>query len=116
MVRCIKVAGTAVVAGVLLGACAQVRQEASFSAPAQPRGLTCDMAKATVLTFGRSTAKLYADVALKHQVSELRGYMFSAGLRRIRVAQQTNSCTSARSGGAVSGLYECTARAQLCGI
>jgi hypothetical protein len=116
MVRSIGVAGIAVLAGLLLGACAQVRKEASFSAPSQARGPTCDLAKANVLTFGRSTARLYADIALKHQVSELRGYMFSSGLRRIRVVQQTNSCATVRSGGVVSGLHECTARAQLCGI
>jgi hypothetical protein len=53
-------------------------------------------------------------MALKHQVSDLRGYMFSSGLRRIQLVQQTNDCSSA-NGGLITNLYHCTARAQLCG-
>jgi hypothetical protein len=83
--------------------------------PKQPRGLTCDTATGTVLTFGLSTAQLYANVALKHKESDLRGYMFSSGLRRIQVVQRSNNCVAFGAPGSRTGLYECTARAQLCG-
>jgi hypothetical protein len=101
--------------GMLAGGCTPSRPESAFRLPAQPRGVTCDTASASVMTFGRSTAKLYSEIALRNQVSDVRGYMFNSGLRRIKVVQQDNTCVAATSGGVVNGLYECKARAQLCG-
>ncbi len=95
-----------------LGACAPAPREAAFATPARPRGLTCDTATANVVTFGRSNAKLYSEVALKQKLAELRGYMFNSGIRRIQLVQKTNVC---ESGGPFAGLFQCTARAQLCG-
>jgi len=83
--------------------------------PTQPRGLTCDTATGTVLTFGLPTAQRFANVALKHQEWELRGYMFNSGLRRIRVVQRSNTCTAMGPPAFLSSFYECKARAQLCG-
>ncbi len=114
VVRSLHVALVAVLVGSLLGACTQARQEVALRAPVQPRGYACDLATATVVTFGQANAKLYADLALKQQVSELRGYMFNAGLRRIRVVQQTNSCNGWKAPFPYR-LVECTARAQMCG-
>jgi hypothetical protein len=68
-----------------------------------------------VVTFGRAIAKLYADIALKQQISDLRGYMFTSGLRRIQLVQQTVDCSATTAGGMVDSLYQCTARAQMCG-
>jgi hypothetical protein len=115
MARFFAAALAAVVAVFAVGACAPAKTELAFRTPPQPRGLTCDTATAKVLTFGRSTARLYADIALKQQVGDLRGYMFNAGLRRIQVVQQTNDCVTASAGGVVGNLYQCTARAQMCG-
>ena len=98
--------------GLVVGACAPTQPEFAFRVPPSARGQTCDVASAKVTTFGRSTAKLYAEVALKQQVSDLRGYMFQSGLRRIHQVQQTSDCGHA---GVVAGLYQCTARAQMCG-
>jgi hypothetical protein len=112
MARSIRAGVLIAVAGSLVAACVPAKPEmAAFRTPTQPRGLTCDTATANVLTFGRSTAKLYSEIALKHQVSELRGYMFASGIRRIQLVQQTSDCVAAHSG----GLYQCTSRAQLCG-
>lgn len=101
--------------GLALSACAPSQRQLEFRTPPGPRGLTCDTASAKVTTFGRATARMYADIALKQQISDLRGYMFSSGLRRIQLVQQTTDCTTASAGGVVSGLYQCTARAQMCG-
>ena len=101
--------------GVALGACAPKQPEFAFRTPPSAKALTCDTATAHVLTFGRSTGKLYADIALKNQITDLRGYMFNSGLRRIQLVQQTNDCTPAFTGGMASSLYRCTARAQMCG-
>lgn len=101
-----------VFAAAILGACAPVRQEAALRTPPHPRGLTCDTATGKVVTFGRSTARMYAGIALRPQISDLRGYMFKSGLRRIQVVQQTVQCVPAS---AISNLYQCTARAQMCG-
>lgn len=95
-----------------LGACAPTPREVAFPTPARPRGLTCDTATASVTTFGRANAKLYSEIALKQKLTELRGYMFTSSVRRIQLVQKTNACEWA---GHFAGLYQCTARAQLCG-
>jgi hypothetical protein len=115
MVRSIRAPIFVALLGTLAGACSQSQTEVAFRMPTQPRGVTCDTASATVMTFGRSTARLYSEVALKHQISELRGYMFNSGLRRIRIVRTDNSCADAGSRVALNGLAECKARAQLCG-
>lgn len=112
MARFVVASIATVLVGSVLGACAPKQPEFAFHTPPSARSLTCDTASANVMTFGRSTAKLYADVALKQQISDLRGYMFSSGLRRIHMVQQTNDCTPANIAGS---LYQCTARAQMCG-
>jgi hypothetical protein len=115
MIQTMKVPLGAIALGLMLGACTQARTDVSFQTPQRPRGLTCDVATATVTTFGRATAQLYAGVALKHQISELQGYLFNAGLRRIRVTQRATSCHAFDKAGTSSGLFDCTARAQMCG-
>lgn len=55
-----------------------------------------------------------SEIALKTQSTDLRGYMFSSGLRHIQVVQQTTDCVPGY-GGAIANLYHCTARAQMCG-
>ena len=102
-------------AGIALGACASKQPEFAFRTPPSAKAMSCDTATANVVTFGRSTGKLYADMALKNQIIDLRGYMFNSGLRRIQLVQQTNDCTPAFTGGMASSLYRCTARAQMCG-
>jgi hypothetical protein len=103
------------IAGVLAAACAPAPKEISFATPSKLRGATCDTATANVVTFGRSNAKLYSEVSIRHQISDLKGYMFTSGLRRLRVVQQNSSCTAAGKDNAPSNLYQCTARAQVCG-
>ncbi|MEQ1614813.1 MAG: hypothetical protein ABL904_18860 [Hyphomicrobiaceae bacterium] len=115
MVRLVAVAISASLVGVALSACAPYQRQVEFRTPPGPRGLTCDTASGQVLTFGRATAKLYADIALKQQISDLRGHMFASGLRRIQLVQQTSECVPAPAGGVVGSLYQCTARAQMCG-
>lgn len=95
-----------------LGACLPAPLEVSFATPTRPRGLTCDTATANVATFGRAHAKLYSEQALAQRLVELRGYMFNSGIRRIHLVQKANACESS---GQFAGLYQCTARAQLCG-
>jgi hypothetical protein len=109
LLRVVALAGSAAFAA----GCSTPPREVAFKAPS--RGLTCDVASANVMTFGRATARLNADLALKHQISDLHGYMFASGLRRIQLVQRTNECVPAMVGGAPAGLYQCTARAQLCG-
>ena len=106
---------TALALASSLAACAPAPKEIAFRTPARPQGLSCDTASASVTTFGRSTAKLYSEVALKHQISDLRGYMFNSGIRRIQLVQQTNDCLAGTSGGMMANVYQCTARAQICG-
>ena len=65
-----------------------------------------------LLRFTLANAKLYSEMALKQKLTELRGYMFTISVRRIQLVQKTNACESA---GHFAGLYQCTARAQLCG-
>ena len=114
MFRSVSKISAMVLSAAILAACAPVRQVADFPTPPQPRGLTCDTAQAKVITFGRATARMRSEIALKNQVADLRGYMFKSGLRRIQVVQQTNDCSPAFSG-AVASLYQCNARAQMCG-
>lgn len=112
MVRFVGALIATVSVGMVLGACAPRQPDFAFRAPPSARAMTCDTASANVLTFGRANAKLYSDIALKHQISDLRGYMFSSGLRRINLVQQTSDCVPSGFG---SNLYLCTARAQMCG-
>jgi hypothetical protein len=95
-----------------LAACVPAPQEISFATPKRPRGLTCDTATANVANFGRAHAKLYSEQALAQRLVELRGYMFNSGIRRIHLVQKANACDSDVH---FAGLYQCTARAQLCG-
>ena len=115
MPRLIRAPLAALVVASVVGACTQARPDPPFRVPTQPRGLTCDTATSTVLTFGLPAAQLFANMALKHQESELRGYMFNSGLRRIRVIQRSNTCTPIDTPAFLSSFYECKARAQLCG-
>ena len=100
-------------AGVVAAGCTMSRAATEFRTP--PSGATCDTASAQVVTFGQGSARLSSELALKHQVSDLRGYMFSSGLRRIQLVQQTNECAPVIAGGVLSSLHQCTVRAQLCG-
>jgi hypothetical protein len=113
--RLIKAPLAVLLVAAMTGACTPARPDAPFRVPTQPRGLTCDTATGTVVAFGLSTAQLYANMALKHQESDLRGYMFNSGLRRIRVVQRSNTCATFDAPASPSNLYECKARAQLCG-
>lgn len=97
---------------VVASACSTTPQPAAFRTPVRG-GVTCDTASAKVVNFGRSTARLNSEIALRQQVSDLRGYMFKSGLRRIQLVQQTSDCSPASVG--FASLYQCTARAQLCG-
>lgn len=115
MARFVAAASSAALACMALTACAPTQRQVDFRTPPGPRGLTCDTASAKVITFGRATARMYSEIALKHQISDLRGYMFSSGLRRIQLVQQTNDCIAASAGGVVGNLFQCTARAQMCG-
>ena len=115
MLRIILSVLAAVIFGGILSACAPAPKEMTFRTPPRPQGLSCDTATANIVTFGRSTAKLYSEIALKNQLIDLRGYMFNSGLRRIQLVQQTNDCVAGSGGGIFTGVYQCTARAQLCG-
>lgn len=98
-----------------LSACAPIRHNAAIQTPAAPRGAVCDTASADVTTFGRATAKLYADVALKREAADLRGHMFAGGVRRIRAVQNTHECRPFGSSFIVANVFQCTSRVQLCG-
>lgn len=111
--RCKSIAVASLPCAMMM-ACAPVMHETEFRTPPRPPGLTCDTASAVVTTFGRSTARLYAETALKREISDLRGHMFRSGLRRIRLVQRTTNCASPY-GGAVADLQQCQARAQMCG-
>lgn len=114
MFRSVSTIAAVVLLAATLGACAPARRDVAFQTPPAPRGLTCDTASAKVMTFGRATARMRSEIALKTQSTDLRGYMFSSGLRRIQVVQQTTDCVPGY-GGAIANLYHCTARAQMCG-
>ena len=111
----LRVSAAVAIAGLFLTGCSSSRSDVATRMPVKVRGMTCDTATAHVTNFGRATTKLYADIAIKNQIFDLHGYMFQSGLRRIRVTQQTSSCQQFGNG-ALRGAYDCTSRAQLCGI
>lgn len=93
--------------GVLAGGCVT----APTSAP-QKYVMRCDEAVTQGTAFGRGEARAIAVNSLKNQVGDVRGYLVSQGLRRVRPVERSVTCRPHALG---NGLVQCTAVTRFCG-
>jgi hypothetical protein len=91
----------------LLSGCTPALQEAVPSAR-----LKCEDAAATATSFGRATARAYANISLQNEIAEARGFLVSSGVRRVRVISRRIACEPYVLTAAMS---RCVATARLCG-
>ncbi len=92
-----------------LSGCATVSENSH-----QPRNVSnqCDDAVAQGTAFGRGHAQAIAVNSLRNQIGDIRGYLLSQGLHRVRPAGHSMSCRPSALG---YGLIECTAATRYCG-
>ncbi|HRD77803.1 MAG TPA: hypothetical protein PK264_18010 [Hyphomicrobiaceae bacterium] len=95
--------------GVSLSACSTAMLE---SVPA-PRGPVCDVASATVTMANRDVAAYFAKVRLAEQIGEVKSELSAAGVMLARAERQVQ-CVPYRLFGPDTGLYSCTASANVC--
>lgn len=96
------------VAALLLAGCATLAPETSQNATT----LRCDEAVGQGLSAGAGYARAIAESGVRYQVGDVRGYLLSAGLHRVRPAGKTVTCKPYLLGG---GLTQCTVVARFCG-
>ena len=106
---------TVAVSALLLGA-------ALVSACGLPKGSTgkavrigCEEATAQVAASGQTSARNFAQAALKYQIQDLKGYMLQDGYRSVGVRSRRVDCHPYPLGGGITGLTQCIATARLCG-
>ncbi len=74
--------------------------------------MRCDEAVTQGTAFGRGEARAIAINSLRNQIGDVRGYLVSQGLRRVRPTERSVSCRPHALGG---GLVQCTAITRFCG-
>jgi hypothetical protein len=97
------------VSPLLLAACVtapEIRQPVSTSK------LRCDEAVASAVGFGRGEARAIAENSARQQAGDVRGYLLSSGVSRVRRAGSQVSCRPFALGG---GLTQCVAVHRFCG-
>jgi ABC-type Fe3+-hydroxamate transport system substrate-binding protein len=97
------------VMAVLLSGCATNGNNSSNSRSSQIR---CDEAVSQGVGFGQGEARAVAVSGLRNQVGDVRGYLVSQGVRRVRPTGKSVSCHNHPFGG---GLVQCTAVTRFCG-
>jgi hypothetical protein len=111
MLRFVKLLAAVPVAVALMAACAKGPAGPAVTAKLGP---VCETASGQATSFGRATAQLYAQAALRSQVAEIRGELLQAGRRRVRVSQPVNECQPLTGAFQGAGLAHCRAFAQVC--
>ncbi|MEQ1651570.1 MAG: hypothetical protein ABL897_03690 [Hyphomicrobium sp.] len=96
-----------ILALTLVSACASYD-----AAPPRQSAIGCDEAVTQSTAFGRGQATAIAVNSLRHQVSDVRGYLLSQGFRHVRPAGRSVTCRLHPFG---AGLVQCTAVARFCG-
>jgi hypothetical protein len=99
----------AVALAAALAGCATVSNDQTQVRKSSNR---CDDAVAQGTAFGRGQAQAIAVNSLRNQVGDVRGYLLSQGLHRIRPAERSLTCRRSALG---YGLIECTAVTRFCG-
>ena len=94
---------------VLLSGCATYSNNSSNNRASQIR---CDEAVSQGVGFGHGQARAVAVSGLRNQLDDVRGYLVSQGVRRVRPTGKSVSCHSHPFGG---GLVQCTAVTRFCG-
>ena len=92
-----------------LSGCASLLPDPSPPAPVQ----ICDRATASVTMASREAATYYAKVRLAEQIGEVKSELSAAGLMLAR-AERSVRCEPYRLFGPDTGLYRCTAVAEVC--
>jgi outer membrane murein-binding lipoprotein Lpp len=96
-------------AGPTLAGCASLMPSPSATAPVQ----ICDRASASVTMASREVATYFAKVRLAEQIGEVRSELSAAGVLLAR-AERVVRCEPYRLFGPDTGLYKCTATAEVC--
>lgn len=78
----------------------------------QTSAMRCDEAVTQGTAFGHGAARAIAVNSLKNQIGDVRGYLVSQGVRRVRPAERSVTCRPHALGG---GLIQCTAVTRFCG-
>ena len=104
-ISCGPVSGLAV--AVVLAGCTPALKQMPPSA-----GLKCEDAASSATSFGRATARAYANIGLKNEIAEAKGFLVSSGVHRVRVISRRVTCEPNVLTAAVS---RCVASARLCG-
>jgi hypothetical protein len=108
LIKQFRVCCAAVALGLLSG-CASSGQNSNR---VQTDPIRCDDAVSQGTAFGRGAARAIAVNSLRNQVADVRGYLLSQGLRRVRPANRSVTC---RPSGLGYGLIQCTAVTRYCG-
>ena len=75
-------------------------------------GLKCEDAASSATSFGRATARAYANIGLKNEIAEAKGFLVSSGVHRVRVISRRVAC---EPNVLTSAMTRCVASARLCG-
>jgi hypothetical protein len=103
----------ALMAVLLLSGCAtQGNNSSSSRAREIPGQIRCDEAVSQGVGFGQGQARAVAVSGLRNQLDDVRGYLVSQGIRRVRPTGKSVSCHNHPFGG---GLVQCTAVTRFCG-